>query len=290
MIECRPTNQESIQAVSEVRTRFDPRRVYTVLALVPLLYAAIRYLPPLAFTSVVAAAGLVTLYELYRLCLPSAASRLISGIGFFGCFALIIQPHYPNLLLPGMLILLGLILSAPLLTKTPLQDAFKGNAIALTGMLYIGLPLSFLVAIRMLPDGEWLIFFLLAITWAGDTGAYFAGTLLGQHFLAPKISPKKTVEGLLGGLFVATILAYAARWWFLPDFSALDCAILGVLLTMTGLWGDLAESAIKRSVGAKDSGSVLPGHGGMLDRLDSLLFTGPTFYYYVTTFSRIGTS
>ncbi|WP_455370649.1 phosphatidate cytidylyltransferase [Petrachloros mirabilis] len=290
MIECRSTNQEPVQTVSPVRARFDSRRIYTVLALVPLLYGAVRYLPPLAFTSLVALAGLMTLYELYRLCLPSSPDRLLSGIGFFGCLALIMQPHYPDLLLPSMLIALCAILSVPLFTKMPLHDVFKGNAIALTGMLYIGLPLSFLVAIRMLPEGEWLIFFLLAITWAGDTGAYFAGTLLGQHPLAPKISPKKTVEGLVGGLLAAMILAYAARWWFLPDFSTVDCAVLAVLLTMTGLWGDLAESAIKRSVGAKDSGSVLPGHGGMLDRLDSLLFAGPAFYYYITTFSRIGTS
>jgi len=157
----------------------------------------------------------------------------------------------------------------------------------LFGVLYLGLTLSTLSMTRLLPLGEWLIFFLLLVTWASDTGAYIVGTLYGRHRLAPTISPKKTVEGLVGGLIGAIIVAYAARWWFLPEFSGLDCLVLAILLTITGLWGDLTESAMKRSVGMKDSGRILPGHGGMLDRLDSLLFTAPVFYYYVTLASRL---
>jgi len=155
------------------------------------------------------------------------------------------------------------------------------------GVLYLGLTLGTLSMTRLLPLGEWLIFFLLLVTWASDTGAYLVGTLYGRHRLAPTISPKKTVEGLVGGLIAAIIAGYAARWWFLPELSGLDCLILATLLTITGLWGDLTESAMKRSVGMKDSGGILPGHGGMLDRLDSLLFTAPVFYYYVTMASRL---
>ena len=157
----------------------------------------------------------------------------------------------------------------------------------LLGVLYLGLTLSTLSMTRLLPLGEWLIFFLLLVTWASDTGAYLVGTLYGRHRLAPTISPKKTVEGLVGGLIGAIIVGYTARWWFLPELSGLDCLILATLLTITGLWGDLTESAMKRSVGMKDSGRILPGHGGMLDRLDSLLFTAPVFYYYVTLASRL---
>jgi phosphatidate cytidylyltransferase len=135
---------------------------------------------------------------------------------------------------------------------------------------------------RALPNGELLIFFLLLVTWAGDTGAYYAGMSLGRRKLAPVISPNKTVEGLIGGLMLAVLAAVGARLWFLPSFSLADCLATGLLLTGAGVLGDLAESALKRSAGVKDSGSLIPAHGGMLDRLDSLLFTAPAFYYYVT--------
>jgi phosphatidate cytidylyltransferase len=106
--------------------------------------------------------------------------------------------------------------------------------------------------------------------------------MFGRHLLAPTISPKKTVEGLIGGLTFAVITAYVTRSWIPADSVGLiSSVILGSLLTLAGLAGDLVESAIKRSTGAKDSSRLLPGHGGMLDRIDSLLFTAPTFYYYI---------
>ena len=133
-----------------------------------------------------------------------------------------------------------------------------------------------------MPDGALLIFFVVLVSWSGDTGAYVVGKAMGRRALAPIISPKKTYEGLAGGLVLACLMALAARAWFLPGFSVVDFVALGILLTTAGLMGDLAESAVKRSAGFKDSGALIPGHGGMLDRLDSLLFTSPAFYYYVT--------
>jgi phosphatidate cytidylyltransferase len=287
MLECETTNPEPAHTVHKAAARFDARRVYTVLLVAPLLYAAICYLPPIAFTCIAAVAGALSLSELYRLCLPSAHS-LTTGVGIVGCIALIVGPHSPNMVQPSLLVALVAILSIPLLMKMPLQDSLREGAITMTGLLYIGLTLSYLVMIRLLPQGEWFLLFLLLVTWAADTGAYYVGTLCGQHALAPRISPKKTVEGLVGGFLGAMIFAYIARWWFLSELSGLDCLVLAVLLTLAGLWGDLAESAIKRSVGAKDSGGILPGHGGMLDRLDSLLFSAPAFYYYVTIIGGVG--
>ena len=182
------------------------------------------------------------------------------------------------------------IMSVPLFSRSPLEQSLKDGAKTIFAVFYLLFTLGTLSMTRILPEGEWLIFFLLLVTWASDTGAYYAGTLWGRHPLAPRISPKKTVEGLVGGLIGAIIIAYVARWWFLPELSGLDCLILAILLTFTGLWGDLTESAMKRSVGVKDSGGILPGHGGMLDQLDSLLFAAPAFYYYVTLASRLRVS
>lgn len=288
MQEWETTTPEPVHTVQKAAARFDARRVYTVLIVAPLLYVAICYFPPIAFTCIAAVAGAVSVSELYRLCLQPSVQPLAMGIGIVGCIALIIGPHYPNIVQPTLLVALVAILSIPFLVKMPLQQSYREGAVTMTGLLYIGLTLSYLVMIRLLPQGEWFLLFLLLVTWAADTGAYYVGTLCGQHALAPRISPKKTLEGLVGGLLGAMIFAYIARWWFLSELSGMDCLVIAVLLTLAGLWGDLAESAIKRSVGAKDSGGLLPGHGGMLDRLDSLLFTAPAFYYYVTFIGRVG--
>ena len=287
MQEYKPTGQEQAEPAPTAAPRFDPRRIYTILVLAPLVYAIIRYLPPLVFSAAVVVAGGLALYEFYRMFFGDRGHSLLIGIGLTGFAAMIFGTHRPEILIPTLLAILIGIISVPLLSRIPLEQSLRNSAVTLFGVLYLGLTLGTLPMTRLLPQGEWLIFFLLLVTWASDTGAYYVGTLFGRHQLAPTISPKKTVEGLVGGFFGAIIVAYTARWWFLPELSGLDCLILATLLTITGLWGDLTESAMKRSVGTKDSGGILPGHGGMLDRLDSLLFTAPVFYYYVTMVSRL---
>jgi phosphatidate cytidylyltransferase len=287
MQEYKNTGQQQAEPVPTAAVRFDPRRIYTILVLAPLVYAVIRYLPPLVFSGVVVLAGGLALFEFYRMYFGGRSHALLIGIGLTGFAALILGTHQPGILVPTLLATLISIISVPLLSRVSLEESLRDSAVTLFGVLYLGLTLGTLSMTRLLPQGEWLIFFLLLVTWASDTGAYYVGTLYGRHRLAPTISPKKTVEGLVGGLIGAIIVAYAARWWFLPELSGLDCLILATLLTITGLWGDLTESAMKRSVGMKDSGGILPGHGGMLDRLDSLLFAAPIFYYYVTIVSRL---
>ena len=287
MQDYKPAGQQQAESAPKAAPRFDPRRVYTILVLAPLLYAVIRYLPPLAFSGVVVLAGGLALFEFYRLCFSDRSHSWLIGVGLTGFALLILGTHRPDIIVPALLATLVGIMSVPLFSRAPLEQSLRNGAMTLFGVLYLGLTLSTLSMTRLLPEGEWLIFFLLLVTWASDTGAYYVGTLYGRHRLAPTISPKKTVEGLVGGVIGAILVAYIARWWFLPELSGLDCLILGTLLTITGLWGDLAESAMKRSAGMKDSGGILPGHGGMLDRLDSLLFTAPVFYYYVTLASRL---
>ncbi len=287
MQEYKTVSQQQAEPTRTAASRFDPRRIYTILVLVPLLYAVIRYLPPLVFSGVVVLGGALALFEFYRLCFGDRSHFWMIGIGLTGFAALILGAHWPGVIVPTLLATLVCTISVPLFSGSPLEQSLRDGAMTLFGILYLGLTLSTLSMTRLLPQGEWLIFFLLMVTWASDTGAYYIGTLYGRHRLAPTISPKKTVEGLVGGLISAILVAYAARWWFFPDFSGLDCIILATLLTLSGLWGDLTESAMKRSVGMKDSGGILPGHGGMLDRLDSLLFTAPVFYYYVTIVSPL---
>ncbi len=264
--------------------RFDMRRVYAALIFIPLFYGILRYLPPVTFFLLVLVAGVLALGEFYRLHFQERHLVPITLGGFAGLGLLLASAQWPYVMsdrAPLMATLL-LTLLIPYAFQADIRRSLLDSAVLVFGALYIGLTLSYLPLTRSLPDGAFLIFFLVLITWAGDTGAYYAGTILGRHRLAPRISPNKTVEGLIGGLILSVIMAHVARAWFVPAFSLVDCWILGILLTVAGVIGDLTESLLKRSAGVKDSGGLIPGHGGMLDRLDSLLFTAPTFYYYVT--------
>lgn len=262
--------------------RFDLRRVYTAVLLIPGVYVIICHLPPWALTLLLLVGGGLALLELYRICFQPRPNHALVGTGL-ALSALVLARHHLSVDLTDLLTVGILALPAALLLSPgPAERRMKDAAITAFGVLYVGLALSIVVSTRLLTGGEWLVLFLALVTWAGDTGAYYAGTLWGKHLLAPSISPKKTVEGLLGGIGLAVAAALLAQVWFVPQLHLMDTVILGVVLTGAGLVGDLFESAIKRRVGVKDSGSILPGHGGMLDRIDSLLFTAPAFYYYVT--------
>ncbi len=151
----------------------------------------------------------------------------------------------------------------------------------LLGMLYVGGLMAFIPLVRRLDDGVGWIFVLLAASWLGDTGAYFAGRALGKHKLAPSLSPKKTWEGAIGGFFTSMGGAVLFGWLFGVDASWVILAVLGGVLDAFGVLGDLAESMLKRAFGVKDSGGILPGHGGILDRVDSVLFAAPVLYLAV---------
>lgn len=264
--------------------RLDARRVYSALVFLPLFYLVVRYGPPAGFFMLVLSATVLALIEFYRLHFPTGTGLLDISLGV-GCTGLLLLsmywPHIPALQ-AVVTTCIVMMLTWRLLTQEPSRERVTDISIVLLGILYIGFLLGHLLLTRGLPDGERLILFLVFVTWAGDTGAYYAGTAFGRRKLAPRISPNKTVEGLIGGIALSVVAAFIAQHWFIPSFNAADSLGLGLLLPLTGLLGDLAESGLKRGAGVKDSGGLIPGHGGVLDRLDSLLFAGPALYYYVT--------
>lgn len=159
---------------------------------------------------------------------------------------------------------------------TGLQDV----SAAVLAPVYLGLPLGSLVAIHAVGGREAVLLLVFTIV-ASDSGQYYAGRLFGRRPLAPRISPKKTREGALGGFVVGpAFLVLVGRYW-LPGVSPLSLAGIGVLLVAAGIFGDLFESMLKRSAGVKDSSALIPGHGGILDRIDALLFATPIFYFYL---------
>jgi len=282
-----------LQAESGARDRtsraLDGRRVYVALVFLPLFYLLVRYAPPIAFFLLVVGASLLALAEFY--CLHFRDHRpwgaMVLGLGSAALWLTALQ--WPGLISDRAIVLAILVavlayqLGAVLMRASRgLQQSLVDAAVLLFGVAYVGLTLGHLLLTRALPGGEFLIFFVLLVTWAGDTGAYYAGTALGRRRLAPVISPNKTFEGLLGGVALGVLGALLGRAWFLPSFTIPDCLAVGLLLTAAGVLGDLSESALKRGAGVKDSGALIPAHGGMLDRLDSLLFAAPAFYYYVT--------
>jgi len=151
----------------------------------------------------------------------------------------------------------------------------------MAGILYIGWLLSYLVALRGLDDGRDWVFLALFATFGSDTAAFFVGRALGRHKLAPNISPGKTWEGAIAGVFGSIIVSLVLVNLLSLPLSNVGAILLGLLISLFGQLGDLVESLLKRNMGVKDSSKLIPGHGGFLDRIDSIIFTGLVVYYWV---------
>lgn len=185
--------------------------------------------------------------------------------------------HLPVLLLGMILILFVYVFSYPKYETKQMMAAFFG-------MVYAGVMMSFIYQTRLLEEGQWLVWLIFICSWGCDTCAYCVGVLFGKHKMAPILSPKKSIEGAVGGVAGAALLGALYAWgigYFNPGFArapwmyALLCAV-GALVSMVG---DLAASAIKRQENIKDYGKLIPGHGGILDRFDSVIFTAPIIYF-----------
>lgn len=190
-----------------------------------------------------------------------------------------------NFLFPLVLFVMLLSMAIYVITFPKYKDTDMTKAFF--GFLYAGVLLSYVFRIRSMEDGLWLSFFILISSWINDICAYFVGSAIGKHKFSPKVSPNKSVEGFVGGVLGAGFIGflYAVVFADSVPFSGLYCAIIAALGAIPAVIGDLAASAIKRDNGIKDYSNLIPGHGGMIDRIDSVLFTAPIIYYLVELFN-----
>ena len=193
-----------------------------------------------------------------------------------------IEPYMFNLTAPFLLYFTFLILRGPVRVEQR-----KKMIMIPFGIFYIGLLMSYLIRIRVIENGIYLILFLLVAVWASDIFAYYVGKTIGSNKLIPKVSPNKTIEGTIGGIAGAVLVGVLMGKYFSLGMNAKECAIAGLLIAVAGGLGDLAASLIKREEGIKDFGKIMPGHGGALDRVDSLIFAAPVFFYYLLYIVKI---
>lgn len=263
------------------------RRLLSTLILLPLFVGMVAIGPVWLFGAVMVLAGALGQWEFTRM-FERAGVRTFRVLGLVGgslvtaSFALPVSERVTFTAVLLALLALGL-LRPP--TNRP---AWEPVAITLFGVCYVNWLLGYTFWLREMEEGREWILLLVSVTWLGETAAYLVGSSMGRHKLAPSISPRKTVEGALAQLVMSVLAALGARATFFPALSLESAVVVGLLLGVVGQAGDLLESAIKRSVGTKDTGRLIPGHGGMLDRVDSLLINTPVLFYYVTYARSLG--
>jgi phosphatidate cytidylyltransferase len=265
------------------------KRILTAVVFLPLFYVLNTKLPPAAFVSFACLCAVIAGWELSRL---ARARGLVSHWPLNSACALLVcasfavplfGPPEMNYTLAALVLATLALTMVYLFTCRDVTRYLESLAVALLSSSFVGLLIGYQVALRLAGGeirGDFLIYYLYIVIWIGDAGALYTGRSLGRHKLAPALSPNKTVEGAVGSLVASVLGSLGVRAWFIPELGIFDAVALGILLNILGQLGDLAESGLKRSAGVKDSASFIPGHGGVLDRGDSLLFTGPVLYYY----------
>ena len=256
-------------------------RLATAAVAIPGIWLVTRYLPPPLFAGFIVAVTAVGLYEYFGMAFPERPLARFAGVGWGILLAggvVSLRPEVWGAVLAGGL-MVGLLLVV-LAGSDDLGAATQRLGITLLGVLYVGFFTPHIVLLRAPGEGWRLVLFTVFVAMGSDTGGYFAGRSFGRHKLAPAVSPSKTVEGALGAVAGAVVIAAACRVVFVRALPPAECLIVGGVISILAQLGDLAESALKRAFGAKDSGWIIPGHGGILDRLDSLLFPFVFTYYY----------
>jgi phosphatidate cytidylyltransferase len=264
-------------------------RLTTGLIGAPLIVLLLYFGPPEGWLIFVAVAAAVGAYELFSMTHPEDRGSHVIGVVLTWAVMAVLWfrgGDAPSLLtlvvaapIVGMMLVLGRLGDIETSAVRVMANTF--------GPLYVGGTLGVICLLRRDADvlgrhaGAGFVVLSLALAWASDTGAYFAGRFLGKHKLYEAVSPKKTVEGALGGLAASLLSGIVAHFWFLPSLPLTDAVVLSLVAGALGQAGDLGESLLKRSFHVKDSGGIVPGHGGILDRVDALLITGTITYLYV---------
>lgn len=261
--------------------QFRYARELSALIVAPFLVWVIGWSHEWAFNATMALVSALALYEFlslgrrknYDIPVP-----LCIAVMLFIIAAFVLEPVSVEM---GVFATLLIIPGSYVFRKGSLDDALPASAIAVLGTAYVGMLGGSLIRLRHdFIEGPRLVFFLLLVVWLGDAGAYYVGKRFGKRKLSPRISPKKTVEGGLGGIVTSMIAAVIIQKTFLPEVPLLHAMMLALVLSISGVIGDLVESMWKRSAAVKDSGGMIPGHGGFLDRFDSIFFTAPIVYVY----------
>ena len=266
---------------AQPKTSFRFAREATAAVLTPVAVYLIGWSHPYLFDAAIALIAVLALYEFLILGrrkgydIPVPLCILI-------CLFIIASFIFEQVSVEiGMFVTLLVIPASYVFRNSSLDDALPASAVAVLGTMYIGMLAGSLIRLRRdFPEGPKLVFFLVLVVWLGDAGAYYVGKKFGRRKLSPRISPKKTVEGLMGGVAMSVITALVIHFTFMRDFPLAHVIIVAIVLSIAGVIGDLAESMWKRSAAVKDSGTLIPGHGGFLDRFDSVLFTAPILYVY----------
>jgi phosphatidate cytidylyltransferase len=288
------------------------KRVLTAVVLIPIVLLIVLRAPVPVLTLVAALVALLAIQELLKL---SEAYQLrpfrwptYVFVGLFFLFMAVSPPSKPLLDTAIFIATIGFAAAiAPFIflivgmRRVDLSTGFPAAAVSVLAFTYVALPLAFLVQIRQQWSGAFMLLYLLLVVWAGDILAYFIGRSLGRHLMSPRISPKKTWEGALASLLASVGVGILLYNYALPISSAFlsvglmqrrdgyfalqapplwSILLLSAAINIAAQLGDLVESLIKRGAGVKDSGAILPGHGGMLDRIDALLFAAPVLWYY----------
>ncbi len=266
----------------------EKNRVISALVLIPILISFIHFTPAVLFLLLIEVVGLIALSEYHRIVLPNATKNdkifgyvlnfLLIGAVYCSEYTHASWDIFQVTLAAFFLVVFYHITVTQGKEYSQLMDSFSR---VLLGVVYCAVLPSFIVLIRLNKSVEFIYLLLISI-WAVDTFAYQAGRSFGKIKLLPKISPKKTWAGSAGGFLGAILVICVGKYIYFSEFSYLQAITLGILVSFTAQVGDLFESLLKRAGGIKDSGNLIPGHGGLLDRIDSLLFAAPIYYYFIT--------